>query len=241
MRRGGFTFKQFHIDHSRCAMKVGTDGTLLGAWATLPSQAKRILDIGTGSGLIAIMAAQRHSTAQISAIDIDQDCIAQAKENTEASPWADRIEVIHSAVQNFAISEDTPKYDVIISNPPYFVDSMLPPDKQRSTARHTSTLSFKELTDSVLSLLAQDGIFALILPTAESQRLLSAARGRLFVRRRCEVWSTPDSGPRRVMMELQKEPPATLPETEKLIIEEGGRHVYSEEYKALTAEFYLNF
>lgn len=238
MRRGGFTFKQFHIDHSRCAMKVGTDGTLLGAWATLPPHAKKILDIGTGSGLIAIMAAQRHPTAKITAIDIDKDCVIQATENAVASPWAERIEVIETPLQEYSPEE---KFDVIISNPPYFADSMHSPDKQRTTARHTASLSFKELTDGVLRLLADDGLFAVILPTTESELLLSASRGRLFTWRRCEVWSTPESGARRIMLELKREPPKDLAKKEKIIIEQGGRHVYSEEYKALTADFYLNF
>ena len=238
MRRGGFTFKQFHIDHSRCAMKVGTDGTLLGAWATLPPHAKKILDIGTGSGLIAIMAAQRHPTAKITAIDIDKDCVMQATKNAVASPWAERIEVIETPLQEYSPEE---KFDVIISNPPYFADSMHSPDKQRTTARHTASLSFKELTDGVLRLLADDGLFAVILPTAESELLLSASRGRLFTWRRCEVWSTPESGARRIMLELKREPPKDLSQKEKIIIEQGGRHIYSEEYKALTADFYLNF
>lgn len=238
MRRGGFTFKQFHIDHSRCAMKVGTDGTLLGAWAALPPHAKKILDIGTGSGLIAIMAAQRHPIAKITAIDIDKDCVMQATENAVASPWAERIEVIESPLQEYSPEE---KFDVIISNPPYFADSMHSPDKQRTTARHTASLSFKELTDGVLRLLADDGLFAVILPTAESELLLSASRGRLFTWRRCEVWSTPESGARRIILELKREPPKDLAQKEKIIIEQGGRHVYSEEYKALTADFYLNF
>lgn len=238
MRRGGFTFKQFHIDHSRCAMKVGTDGTLLGAWAALPPHAKKILDIGTGSGLIAIMAAQRHPIAKITAIDIDKDCVMQATENAVASPWAERIEVIESPLQEYSPKE---KFDVIISNPPYFADSMHSPDKQRTTARHTASLSFKELTDGVLRLLADDGLFAVILPTTESELLLSASRGRLFTWRRCEVWSTPESGARRIMLELKREPPKDLSKKEKIIIEQEGRHVYSEEYKALTADFYLNF
>lgn len=238
MRRGGFTFKQFHIDHSRCAMKVGTDGTLLGAWAALPPHAKKILDIGTGSGLIAIMAAQRHPTAKITAIDIDKDCVLQATENAVASPWAERIEVIETPLQEYSPEE---KFDVIISNPPYFADSMHSPDRQRTTARHTASLSFKELTDGVLRLLADDGLFAVILPTAESELLLSASRGRLFTWRRCEVWSTPESGARRIMLELKREPPKDLAKKAKIIIEQGGRHVYSEEYKALTADFYLNF
>jgi HemK-like putative methylase len=115
MRGKGFTFKQFYIDHSRCAMKVGTDGTLLGAWAEVPAEG-RILDIGTGTGLIAIMAAQRTSSARITAIDIDSACIEQARENVAATEWHERIEVTHSSLQEFASAEP---FDMIISNPPY--------------------------------------------------------------------------------------------------------------------------
>ena len=164
MRGKGFTFKQFYIDHSRCAMKVGTDGTLIGAWFSANCNNCRILDIGTGTGLIAIMAAQRFSDAQIIGIDIDSDCIEQARENVAASPWSERISIIHSALQEFTSSKG---FDVIISNPPYFVDSLLSPDDKRSTARHTTSLSFSDLFDGVERLLAQDGTFALILPPAE--------------------------------------------------------------------------
>lgn len=237
MRGKGFTFKQFHIDHSRCAMKVGTDGTLLGAWATLPANA-RILDIGTGTGLIAIMAAQRTSEAKITAIDIDEDCVLQAQENVAASPWPDRIEVIHSALQEFDASE---KFDVIISNPPYFIDSQLSPDAARCTARHTTTLPFNELVTGVRRLLADGGHFSLILPPAEMERFRSAARGVMFVVRECHVWSTPTSGVRRIMAEFQAEPPTEFTAAEKIIIEEKGRHEYSEEYRTLTRDFYLKF
>lgn len=237
MRGKGFTFKQFHIDHSRCAMKVGTDGTLLGAWATMPANG-RILDIGTGTGLIAIMAAQRTSEAKITAIDIDEDCVLQAQENVAASPWPDRIEVIHSALQEFDASE---KFDVIISNPPYFIDSQLSPDAARSTARHTTTLPFNELVTGVRRLLADGGHFSLILPPTEMERFRSAARGVMFVVRECHVWSTPTSGVRRIMAEFQAEPPAELTVVEKIVIEENGRHEYSEEYRTLTRDFYLKF
>lgn len=237
MRGKGFTFKQFHIDHSRCAMKVGTDGTLLGAWATMPANG-RILDIGTGTGLIAIMAAQRTSEAKITAIDIDEDCVLQAQENIAASPWPDRIEVIHSALQEFDASE---KFDVIISNPPYFIDSQLSPDAARCTARHTTTLPFNELVTGVRRLLADGGHFALILPPTEMERFRSAARGVMFVVRECHVWSTPTSGVRRIMAEFQAEPPAEFTVVEKIVIEEKGRHEYSEEYRTLTRDFYLKF
>ena len=237
MRGKGFTFKRFHIDHSRCAMKVGTDGTLLGAWATLPAEGA-ILDIGTGTGLIAIMAAQRSEGAKITAIDIDEDCVLQARENATASPWPDRIEVVHSALQDFT---PTQKFDCIISNPPYFIDSQLSPDAARSTARHTATLPFDELVSGVKRLLADNGRFSLILPQPEMERFRSAARGELFTVRECHVWSTPTSGVRRVMAELQTNPPAELPITEKIIIEENGRHQYSDEYRRLTCDFYLKF
>ena len=237
MRGKGFTFKQFHIDHSRCAMKVGTIGTLLGAWADLP-QHGRILDIGTGTGLIAIMAAQRTAEAHITAIDIDSECISQARENVEATRWSARIEVVHTPLQEFSAAEP---FDVIISNPPYFVDSLLSPDAARSTARHTDTLSFDDLAQGVLRLLSQDGHFALILPPTEMERFLSAARGRLFLTRRCEVWTTPTSGARRIMAQLSPQPPATPPQSKKLIIEDHGPQGYSEDYKRLTRDFYLKF
>ena len=218
-------------------MKVGTDGTLLGAWATLPP-AGRILDIGTGTGLIAIMAAQRSAEAHITAIDIDEDCALQAEENVAASPWHTRIEVAHVPLQEFSAAEP---YDVIVSNPPYFVDSLLSPDAARSTARHTDTLSFDDLTEGVLRLLSPDGHFALILPPPEMERFLSAARGRLFVKRRCEVWTTPQSGARRIMAELSQQPPAQPSQSEKIIIEDSGPMGYSEDYKRLTRDFYLKF
>ena len=238
MRGKGFTFKQFHINHSRCAMKVGTDGTLLGAWASLPDSARHILDIGTGTGLIAIMAAQRQPDAHICAIDIDADCISQAEENVADCPWSERIKLYHCPLQKFSLEE---KFDVIISNPPYFIDSLLSPNAQRSTARHTATLSFEDLTEGVIRLLAPEGRFSLILPPAEYDRFLSASRGKLFVARRCDVWSTPTSNVKRIMAEFQTTPPAEPATPDKLIIEEFGAMGYSEKYKSLTKDFYLKF
>ena len=234
-RGGGFTFKQFHIDHSRCAMKVGTDGTLLGAWVRLPDTTHSILDIGTGSGLIAIMAAQRSAEAHITAIDIDADCVAQARLNAEASPWGNRISVQHTSLQEFATEE---RFDVIVSNPPYFIDSLTSPDAGRTTARHTATLPFEELVSGVKRLLTPNGHFSLILPTAEAERFISAARGVLFLSRRCDVYPKPSAAVKRVMMEFSLSP--QLPPTaEQLTIESDTHHDYTEAYRALTRDFYL--
>ncbi len=238
MRGKGFTFKQFHIDHSRCAMKVGTDGTLLGAWAELPERECHILDIGTGTGLIAIMVAQRTASAHITAIDIDAECVAQARENVAACPWSDRIEITESSLQDFRCDR---KFDVIVSNPPYFIDSLLSPDAARTTARHTATLSFEDLAAGVMRLLAEEGRFSLILPPTEYGRFLTASRGRLFESRRCEVWSRPESGVKRIMAEFSTTPPAAPVIAEKLTIEDKGPMGYSDEYRALTRDFYLKF
>lgn len=238
MRGGGFTFKQFHIDHSRCAMKVGTDAVLIGAWCRLPQGPCRILDIGTGTGIIAIMAAQRCAEAHVTAIDIDPDCIAQARANAAASPWGGRIEVTESSLQSFAAEQ---KFDAIISNPPYFVDSLLPPDAARGAARHTVALPFDDLVAGVVRNLRPDGTFSLILPPAEMERFAAAAHGRLFLRRRCEVWSTPTSGVKRVMAELGIRPVPCTVLSEKLVIEDGGPQRYSDDYRLLTRDFYLKF
>ena len=218
-------------------MKVGTDGTLIGAWATLHSGGQ-ILDIGTGTGLIAIMAAQRSPEAHITAIDIDSECIEQARQNVAASPWPDRIEVVHSSLQDFAPATH---FDTIISNPPYFVSSLRSTDAARSIARHTDTLSFDDLTRGVCRLLSPEGHFALILPSPEMERFRSAARGKLFIKRCCEVWSTPTSGAKRIMAEFSSDPTTSNVATEKLIIEDSGPQCYSEEYRSLTRDFYLKF
>ena len=234
-RGGGFTFKQFHIDHSRCAMKVGTDGTLLGAWVRLPDTTRSILDIGTGSGLIAIMAAQRSAEAHITAIDIDADCVAQARLNAESSPWGNRISVQHTPLQEFATEE---RFDVIVSNPPYFIDSLTSPDAGRTTARHTATLPFEELVSGVKRLLTPDGHFSLILPTVEAERFISAARGILFLSRRCDVFPKPSAAVKRVMMEFSLSPQLP-PLSEQLTIESDTHHDYTDAYRALTQDFYL--
>ncbi|WP_043757508.1 tRNA1(Val) (adenine(37)-N6)-methyltransferase [Aeromonas taiwanensis] len=167
-RNSGFTFKQFHIDHDRCAMKVGTDGILLGAWAPVAG-ARRVLDIGAGSGLITLMLAQRTADhCMIDGVELDKDAAEQARENVAASPWHGRVNIIESAIQDYSA---TP-YDLIVSNPPYFVAGQTFSDPARALARHTGALGPRELLAASQRLLSQDGLLALVLPTAMADEIL---------------------------------------------------------------------
>ena len=230
----GFRFKQFAVAQDDVAMKVGTDGVLLGAWAACDG-AKRILDIGTGTGVIALMLAQRNPEAQIQAVEIDETATRRARSNFDMSPWAERLEVECCAVQEFNPAE---KLDLIISNPPYFVDSLLPPDAKRSTARHTHDLSFEELDKAACQLLANEGKFALILPTTEFEKYLAITQ--LSLVRRCDVHPIEGGEVKRVMAEFAKQ---KVGETilENISIERGRRGDYTEEYRTLTKDFYLKF
>ena len=231
---GGFKFKQFAVEQDDVAMKVGTDGVLLGAWADCEG-AKNILDIGTGTGLIALMLAQRNSEAQIQAVEIDETATRRARSNFDMSPWAERLTVENCAVQEFNHAE---KFDLIISNPPYFVDSLLPPDAKRSTARHTHDLTFEELDKAVCRLLAEDGKFALILPVNEFEEYLAITN--LHLVRRCDMHPTTGAAVKRVMAEFAKLEPAKITH-ENITIERGKRGDYTDEYRALTKDFYLKF
>lgn len=230
-----FQFKQFIIRHDKCAMKVGTDGVLLGAWADIRSCTK-ILDVGTGSGLIALMLAQR-SRAEIDAIDIDADACLQATENAEASPFRERIRIYHSPFAEYA-ETNCIKYDLIVSNPPYFIDSLKCPDQKRSQARHTDTLLLGDLIRGSKQLLTNSGRLALILPFEQLDTLLEIALSNGFYPcRRTDVIPQPGATPKRLLIELSAL--KTDFTTGSLIIEEA-RHQYTKDYKALTCDFYLN-
>ena len=230
----GFRFKQFAVEQEDVAMKVGTDGVLLGAWARC-EDAERILDIGTGTGVIALQMAQRNSQAVVHAVEIDEVAAKRAKSNFDLSPWAERLQVTQSAVQEFAPSE---KFDLVISNPPYFIDSLLPPDKRRSTARHTNNLTFEELDKAVCRLLADNGQFVLILPETEFARYLDITH--LHLVRRCDVHSVEGGAIKRVMGEFAKHETTEI-KHEKLAIEVEQRGEFSETYRTLTKDFYLKF
>lgn len=215
-------------------MKVGTDGVLLGAWAPECIAGGRILDIGTGTGVMAIMAAQRNPSARIVGVEIDDMSALQARENAEASPWADRVEIVNADIRSY---EAAAPFDLVISNPPYFVDSLKSPDSGRTTARHTVSLDFGELMSAVERLLAPDGRFAVIVPAEAASRVV--ASGRLVLRRRCDVRSKPSAGPIRTMMEFAAGY-CGAPEFSELTIGDG-KGGYTAEYVALTRDFYLKF
>ena len=228
-----FAFKQFTIHHDRCAMKVGTDGVLLGAWVNL-SNSHRILDIGTGTGLIALMMAQRCNESNITAIDIDTEAVSQANENIQASPWKDRVIAIQQDIRSFHPNKS---FDTIVSNPPYFINSLKSSDTQRNTARHTDTLSAEDLIRKTADLLTEDGYFSIILPTEQIEELIQISeRVGLYPSRRTHVITRPGLMPKRTLMEFCKR--ETPFPTNQLVIE-LDRHVYSEEYIALTRDFYL--
>lgn len=233
MSNNYFKFKQFVVNQHLCAMKVGTDGTLLGSW-TAVSSSGNILDIGTGTGLIALMLAQRASEAHVTAIDIDDMAVRQAKENVQLSPWSGRIEVIHSPLQGFRGGQ----FDTIVCNPPYFNDSLKCPDTRRNTARHTDTLSYSELLSCSASLLCDDGELSVIIPSDCYSSFISAAcLSSLFLSRRCAVRTRKSKPVKRYLLSFRKHSVPDFAVEEQYIEDEDGRK--SEWYKNLTEDFYL--
>lgn len=230
-----FRFKQFTVHQQRSAMKVGTDGVLVGAWATVRATDRAVLDIGTGTGLLALMLAQRNPEAQVVAVEIDAESAAQARENVAGSLWRDRIRVEECAVQEFSAEQ---KFDLIVSNPPYFVDSLKCPDGSRNMARHTDTLSFAELMQAAERLLAPEGRFAVIVPSEAALTVIAA--GNLHLVRRCDVRTKPSGTPKRVMLEFSPRFEGAA-QREELTIGDGTNGGYSPEYVALTRDFYLKF
>lgn len=237
MPHSTFAFKQFTIKQNNCAMKVGTDAVLLGAWVNA-SQSINILDIGTGTGVIAIMLAQK-SNATIDAIDIDESAYKQAIENVMACPWNDRINVHHAAFQDFSTTNKK-KYDLIVSNPPYFIDSTKTPEEARTYARHTDMLEFEELLDGVLKLLTDDGIFSLILPSKEGELFRDIAESKeLYLTKLMRVKPRDDKPEKRYLMKFEKKRKSFSESS--IVIEHEEHHSYTDEYKELTKDYYLAF
>ena len=235
MANNYFQFRQFVVRQERCAMKVGTDGTLLGAWAQAPMGPCRVLDIGTGSGLIALMMAQRFPEASVVGIDIDPEAVAQARENAMESPFAARISISETDV----VSMESPDlFDAIVCNPPYFVDSLTCPDAQRTTARHTVSLSYESLMKAAFRLLKTAGFFSVVIPVESRSAIeAQAALQGFFITRVCLVRTTPKKQPKRCLMEFRKSPSSMIDTTEGII--ETQPKVRSPWYQQLTNEFYI--
>ncbi len=231
----GFTFKQFEVRHDKCAMKVGTDGVLLGAWADL-SAARNIADVGCGSGLIALMAAQRSSTT-ITGIEIDAAAAAQAAENAEASPFGKRVSIIHSDIAAFTPPH---RFDCVLSNPPFFNETTASPDTRRAAARHTGTLTYEALCDAAARLLLPGGLFQLIVPHAAAAALhaLCALRG-FSLMRRTDVRTKETKAPKRSLLCFVNAPTAAATVRDTLVLHTATGEKTTA-YAALVADFYLS-
>lgn len=236
MANSHFTFKEFTIFQEKAAFKVGTDGVLLGAVADAINR-KYILDIGTGTGLITIMLAQR-CEAEIVSIEPDYESFLQAEENVAKSKWRSRIKLINCDLQSFNPEER--KFDLIVSNPPFFSDSLKNPDPRKSSARHNDSLSSADLLNGVAKLLNDAGIFQLIMPYVEGTIFIAEAQQYgLYCNDILKIKPLPTSEVRRLIITFSRE---RLKLTEKfLTIERGERHEFTDDYKALTKDFYLRF
>ena len=216
-------------------MKVGTDGVLLGAWADVV-QTESVLDVGTGSGLIALMIAQRCS-AFIEAIDIDEGAVVQAEINAKLSPWYNRIKIVKADLKKFT-SESEQKFDLLVSNPPYFKNSLHTPDKARTEARHAVGSFHNEIILSAKKLLNPQGRLCMILPVAEGNDcVVFALQNGMFCSKKVCVFPKPGSEAKRLLLEFKLVDCET--EHTELLIESGKRHEYSEEFTALVKDFYL--
>lgn len=231
-----FRFKQFVVEDELCAMKVGTDGVLLGAWADV-SDGCRLLDAGTGSGLIALMLAQRNTKAHITAIDIDSGAVCQARANVERASWYERISVECADMRTY-LSDSL--FDHIVTNPPYFVDSVPSPDMARTMARHTTSLSFTDIVNSAVRMLCNGGRLSVVLPTEQAAMFRREAFGRLWLTRLLDVSSREGELPKRTLMEFILSDAPVMPRVESLAIYSADGS-YSDCYRQLTSDFYLKF
>lgn len=232
-----FSFKQFSVDQDRCAMKIGTDGVLLGAWTPIENNPFSILDIGTGTGIIALMLAQRSHAEQIDALEIDEDAYEQATDNFENSPWNDRLFCFHAGLDEF-VEEPEDEYDLIISNPPFYSEDYKSENEQRDLARFQDAMPFEDLIEAAALLLSENGIFSVIIPFKEEENFMALAKEyELYPIKITRVKGTPSSDIKRSLLAFGRNETATVL-TDELIIE-TARHIYTPEYIELTKDFYL--
>ncbi len=231
-----FTFKEFTVHQERCAMKIGTDGVLLGAWAPVTDAVDSILDIGAGTGILALMMAQRAAADTIDAMEIDTEAFEQAVENFENSPWGDRLFCYHASFQEFA-DEIEEEYDLIISNPPFFEPTYKTSDPQRDTARFEDALPLEHLFAGVQRLLSSKGNFAVVVPyTAEERAVTIASQFELYPQKLTRVKGMANTPIKRTLFVFGRE--AITPALDELVIEHT-RHEYTEDYINLTKDFYI--
>ncbi len=241
-----FRFKKFTITQDRCAMKVGTDGVLLGAWCPIDNNPFSILDIGAGTGILSLILAQRSNAEhpslqgelaqQIDAIEIDEDAYEQCVENFESSPWGDRLFCFHAGLDEF-MEEPEEDYDIIISNPPFYTEDYKTENEQRDLARFSDALPFEDLVEAAHLLLSENGIFAVIIPFKEEEKFITLAKDfELHPFKITRVKGTPTTEIKRSLLAFSKTQKQTL--VDELIIE-TARHQYTEEYIDLTKDFYL--
>lgn len=232
-----FRFKQFSIAQKKSAMKVGTDGVLLGAWANI-NGASSILDIGTGTGLIAMMCAQKNQNAKITGVEIDERAANEARENVLKSPWKNRIEIIANPIQHY---QPQYSFDFIICNPPFFEQSEQEYATSRDIARANTTFSLQDFTSCCKRLLAKKGKVAVVFPFLQFENLTQKFMEYGFFKQRMRRVKGTNSAPtKRILVEFSEENVHCTIEPD-LVIEPEKRHEYSEEYKYLTKDFYLNF
>lgn len=236
MSKDCFSFKRFTVYQDRCAMKVGTDGVLLGAWA---QGGKSVLDIGTGTGLVALMMAQRFPFSSVEAIDIDGECCIQAEENVANSPFLKYIHIYRASLQNFFNENRQIYFDAIVSNPPYFVNSLKSPDGKRTAARHSDSLPFSVLLRISCEFLGEGGTLSVVLPIeARNGFVTEAFHLGLYVSREVKIRTTPKKDPSRVLLEFQKQFSSLPDATEVTLMELDGTR--SSWYRQLTGDFYLD-
>lgn len=232
-----FQFKQFTVNQDRCAMKIGTDGVLLGAWCPIENNPFSVLDIGAGTGILSLMLAQRSNAEQIDAIEIDENAYEQCVENFESSPWGDRLFCFHAGLDEF-MDEPEDQYDIIISNPPFYSEDYKTESEQRDLARFQDALPFEDLVEAAHLLLSESGIFAVIIPFKEEQRFIALANDfDLHLFKVTRVKGTPTTEIKRSLLAFSFTKKEKVEENELII--ETARHQYTEDYIALTKDFYL--
>lgn len=231
-----FSFKQFTVNQDQCAMKIGTDGVLLGAWTSIKKMPDSILDIGAGTGILSLMLAQRTNAELIDAIEIDDNAYEQCVDNFEQSPWGDRLFCYHASLEEF-VEEIEDKYDLIICNPPFYSEDYKTKNNQRDLARFQDAMPFEYLIESVSKLLSENGIFSVVIPFKEETLFVDlASKVNLFPNKKLHIKGNPESEIKRSLIEFSFRESEII--IESLIIE-TERHQYTEDYINLTKDFYL--